>query len=81
MAVFERFSLLWLWKLCLRILCRLFIRYIGGLLGVNYILNRHFISENAWRRWNCEGAEYVSTFSVQTNSFSRIIGGLMRLAD
>ena len=67
----------------LEVASKITIRYIGGLFGANYILNRHFVSENAWRRPNCEVAEYIRTytFSVQTNLFSRIIGGLVRLAD
>ena len=50
-------------------------------IAVNYILDRHFVSENAWPRRNCEVAEYLYTFSVQTNLFSRIIGGLVKLVD
>ena len=52
----------------------MFIRNVGGLLDVNYILNRNFVR-------NCEGTKSVYTFPVQINLFSRIIGGLVRLAD
>ena len=53
----------------LEVASKITIRYIGGLFGANYILNRHFVSENAWRRPNCEVAEYIRIYFFCTNEF------------